>query len=232
MSETTSKLNPLVATAAVAVIIFSVVGVGVMTGVFPSSKSSNDALTPAGAKTAPAPEVNTASAPEVKAVPAPVHKPAAPVAHKRTAEAEPKQPPAPLAPPTQVAVNEPPPAAAPVPPPPVARICTECGVIDTINTVDKKGSGSGLGAVGGAVVGGLLGNQIGSGRGNTAATVIGAVGGALGGNEVEKRVKSTKEYHITVRMDDGNFRSFTFDSAPAYVVGDKVKVIDGKLVRS
>jgi len=224
MSEANSKMNPLLATAAVAVIIFSAVGVGVMTGVFPSSKSSNDALTQPASRTASAPEVKAAPAPEAKVTPVPAHKPAAPAAHKRTAEAAPPQQP------TQVAANEPAPAAVPVPPP-VARICADCGVIDTINTVDKKGTGSGLGAVGGAVVGGLLGNQVGSGRGNTAATVIGAVGGALGGNEVEKRVKSTKEYHVNVRMDDGNVRSFTFDSAPGYIVGDKVKVVDGKLVR-
>jgi len=111
------------------------------------------------------------------------------------------------------------------------RICTECGVIDTINVVDKKGEGSGVGAVGGAVVGGLVGNQIGNGRGNTVATVAGALGGAFAGNEVEKRVKSVKEYQVTVRMEDGNTRSFTLDGAPGYAVGDKVKVIDGRLVK-
>jgi len=176
-----------------------------MTGIIPSSKSANDSLTPAEARIAPAPEV--------KAAPAPVHKPAAQVAHKRTPER-----------PAQVAMSES--AAAPVP-----RICTECGVIDTINVVDKKGEGSGVGAVGGAVVGGLVGNQIGNGRGNTVATVAGALGGAFAGNEVEKRVKSVKEYQVTVRMEDGNTRSFTLDGAPGYAVGDKVKVIDGRLVK-
>jgi outer membrane lipoprotein SlyB len=205
MSEPNTKTNPLMATAAVAVIIFSAVGVGVMTGIIPSSKSANDSLTPAEARIAPAPEV--------KAAPAPVHKPAAQVAHKRTPER-----------PAQVAMSES--AAAPVP-----RICTECGVIDTINVVDKKGEGSGVGAVGGAVVGGLVGNQIGNGRGNTVATVAGALGGAFAGNEVEKRVKSVKEYQVTVRMEDGNTRSFTLDGAPGYAVGDKVKVIDGRLVK-
>src|SRR6187401_2762507 len=205
MSEPNTKLNPLMATAAVAIIIFSAVGVGVMTGIIPSSKSANDSLTPAEARIAPAPEV--------KAAPAPVHKPAAQVAHKRTPER-----------PAQVAMSES--AAAPVP-----RICTECGVIDTINVVDKKGEGSGVGAVGGAVVGGLVGNQIGNGRGNTVATVAGALGGAFAGNEVEKRVKSVKEYQVTVRMDDGNTRSFTLDGAPGYAVGDKVKVIDGRFVK-
>jgi len=207
MSEPNTKMNPLMATAAVAVIIFSAVGVGVMTGIIPSSKSANDSLTPSEARIAPAPEV--------KAAPAPVHKPAAQVAHKRTPSAEPRQ---------QLAMNESAAARAP-------RICTECGVIDTINVIDKKGEGSGVGAVGGAVVGGLVGNQIGNGRGNTVATVAGALGGAFAGNEVEKRVKSVKEYQVTVRMEDGNTRSFTLDGAPGYAVGDKVKVIDGRLVK-
>ena len=207
MSEPNTKMNPLMATAGVAIIIFSAVGVGVMTGIIPSSKSANDSLTPSEARIAPAPEV--------KAAPAPVHKPAAQVAHKRTPSAEPRQ---------QLAMNESAAARAP-------RICTECGVIDTINVVDKKGEGSGVGAVGGAVVGGLVGNQIGNGRGNTVATVAGALGGAFAGNEVEKRVKSVKEYQVTVRMEDGNSRSFMFESAPGYAIGDKVKVVDGRLIK-
>ena len=204
MSESKSKINPLMATAAVAVILFSVVGVGVMTGVIPSSRSSSDALRQA----------------ETKAAPAPEHKSSTPAPHKRSPAAESRQP-------AQVAANEP----APRPAPAASRICADCGAIETINVIDRKGAGSGVGAVGGAVVGGLLGNQVGSGRGNTAATVVGAVGGAVVGNEVEKRVKSAKEYHVSVRMDDGNVREFTFDSAPAYAVGEKVKVIDGKLIK-
>lgn len=218
MSETSSRMNPLIATAAVAVIIFSTVGIGVMTGVIPSSRSANDALTPALTKTEPAPEVKAASAPTS------THKPAAPAAHKRSQNTERSEKPA------QVAMNERAAAATPTPPP-AARICAECGVIDTIHVIDKKGEGSGVGAVGGAVVGGLLGNQIGRGRGNTAATVVGAVGGAVAGNEVEKRVKATKDYQVSVRMDDGNSRSFTFEADPGYIVGDKVKVIDGRLIR-
>ena len=224
MSESTGKLNPLVATASVALIIFSVVGVGVMTGLIPSSLSANDARTAAETKVVAAADEKTAAAPAVKAAPAPAHKPAAPVVHKRAQDSGSAQPP------VQVAANERT-GSAPATPP-AARICAECGVIDAINVTDKKGDGSGLGAVGGAVVGGLLGNQIGRGNGNTAATVVGAVGGAVAGNEVEKRVKTTKEYHVTVRMDDGGTRSFTFTNDPAYVVGEKIKVIDGRLVRS
>jgi len=213
MSETSTKMNPLIATAAIAVIIFSAVGVGVMTGVIPSSKSSSEVPAEMSANTA----APATPAPVAKAPPAPVHKHPAPVVQKRAPA------------PQQVAVNER--TAAPMPPP-VARICTECGVIDMIDVIEKKGDGTGMGAVGGAVVGGLIGKQIGKGRGNTAATVVGVLGGAVAGHEVEKRVKSVNEYHVTVRMEDGTNRNFTFDSAPSYVVGEKVKVIDGRLVRS
>jgi outer membrane lipoprotein SlyB len=101
-----------------------------------------------------------------------------------------------------------------------------------VKVVDHKGEASGLGAVGGAVVGGLVGTQIGSGRGTTAATVIGAAGGALAGNEVEKRVKASKQYAVTVRMDDGNFRTVSFENEPGYSIGEKVKVVDGRIVRN
>lgn len=211
MSEVQSKVSPIVAIAAVAVIIFSVIGVGVMTGVIPSSKST----------------VTTIQVPEPKAGQAPGAKSGQTTARNASPATPAKKRPA------QVAANEPAPAAAPVPAPvPGPRVCAECGVIDSINAVEQKGQGSGLGAAGGAVVGGLLGNQVGGGRGNTVATVAGAVGGALAGNEIEKRVKSTKQYNVSVRMDDGNFRSFTFDSAPGYAIGEKVKVIDGRLVKS
>src|SRR5690606_19804593 len=79
-------------------------------------------------------------------------------------------------------------------------------VVQSVREVDTKGEGSGIGAAGGAVVGGVLGNQVGRGDGRKLATVIGAVGGALAGNEVEKHVKSTKSYEITVRFDDGASR--------------------------
>ena len=197
MSDT-NKMNPLVATAAVAVIIFSAVGVGVMTGVIPSSKSANDALTK------PAP-TETVAVPQTHAVPAPQ-----PAARKTAPAAE------------HLAVNDRARAAR----------CLDCGVVDSVNVIDKKGSGTGLGVAGGAVVGGIVGNQIGNGRGNTAATVVGAVGGALAGNEVEKRVRAVKEYQVVVRMDDGNTRTFAFESAPGYTVGDKVKILDGRLIHS
>jgi outer membrane lipoprotein SlyB len=107
--------------------------------------------------------------------------------------------------------------------------CAECGVIESVREVDAKGKGGGLGAVGGAVVGGLLGNQVGAGRGKDAMTVIGAVGGAVAGNEVEKRVKTTKSYEVTVRLHDGSSRAVSETGLPSWHIGDKVKVINGAI---
>jgi outer membrane lipoprotein SlyB len=109
--------------------------------------------------------------------------------------------------------------------------CNECGTVTEVKTVEKKGEGSGLGMVIGGVAGGVLGHQVGSGRGNTAATVAGAAGGAYVGNEVEKNKKSTTSYVVYVKLEDGSNRSFNFSGPTSYQVGDKIKVVDKKLVR-
>jgi outer membrane lipoprotein SlyB len=103
-------------------------------------------------------------------------------------------------------------------------------VVESVQEIAQPGEGSGVGAVAGGVVGGLLGNQIGKGRGNTVATVAGAVGGAVAGHQIEKHVKKTVRYDITVRMEDASTRVVSTDSAPAWRTGDRVRVIDGRLV--
>ena len=110
---------------------------------------------------------------------------------------------------------------------PARARCAECGVIEAVREIDTKGEGSGLGAVGGAVVGGVLGHQVGGGRGKDIATVVGAVGGAVAGHEIEKRVKSSKSYEITVRFEDGSSRVISEANAPSWRTGDRVKVING-----
>ena len=107
-------------------------------------------------------------------------------------------------------------------------VCASCGVVESVNAVQQKGQGSGIGVVAGGVAGGLLGNQIGGGKGKTAMTVLGAIGGGFAGNEVEKRVRTETVYDVTVRMDDGSTRSFR--RAEALSVGSAV-VIDGDTLR-
>lgn len=120
--------------------------------------------------------------------------------------------------------------ARPAAPVAVAKAkCGDCGVIESVRDVEKAGQGTGLGVVGGAVVGGVLGNQVGGGTGKDVMTVVGAVAGGVAGNQIEKKVRSTKVYEITVRMDDGDSRVVTESTAPSWRQGDKVRLIDGKI---
>lgn len=112
--------------------------------------------------------------------------------------------------------------------PAAPAICQRCGVVENVTAVTKKGDGSGIGAVAGGVLGGVVGHQIGGGNGRTAMAVLGAIGGGLAGNEIEKRQRSTTEYRISVRMDDGSQRTFTQAQAPR--IGQPVRVENGQMM--
>ena len=104
---------------------------------------------------------------------------------------------------------------------------TTCGVVQNVQYVEQKGSGSGVGLVAGGVVGGVLGHQIGSGRGNTAATIIGAGAGAYAGNEIEKNKNKKSYWTVAIRMDGGQNRTFTYSNQPTVRQGERVMLIDG-----
>ncbi|HUW50578.1 MAG TPA: glycine zipper 2TM domain-containing protein [Sulfuricella sp.] len=220
MTEPTSKTSPFVIAASIAVILVSIVGIGVMTGLIPGRGAKPEipaATAPGQMAGTPAPQLGgaaekpAAADKTAAAQPEPVTKPAAkrvtvkPAAHS-TASVNPEQ---------KVAV----------------KVCGNCGIITAIRTVEQAGEGSGLGAVAGGVVGGLLGHQVGGGTGKDLATIAGVVGGGYAGHQIEKKVKTTKHYEINVRMDDGSHRTFMQETEPAYAVGEKVKVIDGALIR-
>ena len=116
---------------------------------------------------------------------------------------------------------------------PALAACKDCGTVIDVKTVKKQGEGSGAGAVIGGVAGGVLGHQVGGGRGKDVATVGGALGGAYVGHQVEKESKSTTSHVVVVRMDEKNVpdRTFTYANPTSYKVGDKVKIVDKKLVR-
>lgn len=226
MSEPTSKTSPFVIAASIAVIVASIVGVGAMTGLIPSRDAKTEAPPEASAPTEPGKTAGEATAlpqtamtPQTDAAaerPAAKPKPEAKSARKAAAEK-------PIA---RMAAAEDSPKNAQAP------VCANCGVIAAIRTVEQAGEGSGLGAIAGGVVGGLLGHQIGGGSGKDIATIAGAVGGGYAGHQVEKKVKTTKHYEISVRMDDGSHRTMTQETPPAFAIGDKVKIVDGALIRN
>ncbi len=198
MSDTRNRVSPIVAIAAVSVIIFSAVGVGVMTGFIPSSFSKGAdprALTERAADTA---------------TPQP-----ATVTNTPVAEQSPREP-------ARVAATE--------EPKPAPAVCGDCGKVTTINIVEQQGEGTGLGAVAGGVIGGVLGNQIGHGTGRKVATVAGAAGGAYAGHQAEKHIRTTQQWNVAVRMEDGSTRMFRYDQEPSVRVGDSVRVRDGRLM--
>ncbi len=111
--------------------------------------------------------------------------------------------------------------------PQAAAVFRECGVIESVQAVTRKGEASGVGAVAGGVLGAVVGNQMGRGNGRKAMTVLGAVGGGVAGNEIEKRSKSTTVHVVKVRMDDGSLRSI--EQAASAHVGERVLVEGNKL---
>lgn len=100
------------------------------------------------------------------------------------------------------------------------------GRIVAIDVVQDSGHATGGGALLGGIAGGVLGHQIGSGRGNTAATIVGAGAGAYAGNEVEKNKKKQTYWSVSVKMDNGTTRSYTYSNKPEFRDGDRVKTLE------
>lgn len=113
-----------------------------------------------------------------------------------------------------------------------AAICSSCGTVESVRLVERKGSGSGLGAVAGGVAGALIGHQFGGGSGRTVMTIAGAGGGAYAGNEIEKNINKTSVYQIRVRMEDGKLRTLTQREVPSVDSGDRVRIKNGTLVKA
>lgn len=180
-----AKAHPLIIAAAVALILFSAVGIGVMTGLIPTANSKSNAVKTAATEESSAPGAASKSEPVTKKA--------------EKAEAAPG--------------------------------CANCGVVQSVRVVEKASEASGLGAIAGGITGAVVGHQIGEGQGKSLATVAAAVGGAMAGNKIEQNMHKTRSINVNVRMEDGATRTVRLDNDPGLLVGDKVKIVDGVLVR-
>ena len=82
------------------------------------------------------------------------------------------------------------------------RACGVCGTIESIRTVEVLDE---------------------AGR---------AAGAAVPKNGADADgVRKRQVFRVTLRMDDGSFRAISLSSPPAFAVGDKVRVVEGRLVR-
>jgi outer membrane lipoprotein SlyB len=222
------KMHPLVAAAAASVIIVSMVGTAAIMDWLPMSKSKEapemsaaSTPTPSAATPANAEGTQAATSESAKTSQAPATQ-----THKKSPSHAAASQASPASTTTQAA------GAQPQTLPPVAQapaICDTCGKVEGVRSIEVAAKPSGVGVVAGAVVGGLLGNQLGGGSGKTLATVAGAVGGGYAGNEIEKRTHKGTAWEVDVRMENGEKRSFKYDTQPSWRAGDRVKVVNGAL---
>jgi outer membrane lipoprotein SlyB len=220
-----SRIHPLIAGAAAAVILASATGIAAMTGLLPTSHAVTE---PAQPVTTVAAQV--ASAPIATPQPAPVQQTAQQAAPARPRERPTHSAPAAAAP--RYANNQAYQAAYdPATPRPVAAD-PYAGEVVAINTVQAPEPTTGLGALGGAVAGGLVGNQFGGGHGKILTTIAGAVGGGLAGNGIEHAVRKQTTYEVRVRMQDGSYRNFSYQTQPPVQIGQRVHVSGDSLTAS
>ena len=242
-----TRPHPLFIAAATSVIVLSALGSAAILGWLPKggAEPANPVSLAAPASSAAAVAVPPAE-PATRVAKVPATKDAAPVRPRSTAHNEAR--------PAPRAVNHSPIATAPMeaaaepvrsesqtvaiaqaqePPAPPARVaapvCHECGVIESVNDIEKAGEGSGLGAVAGGVVGAIAGKQVGGGRARNVMSVLGAVGGAVAGNAIEKNARKIKSYEITIRFEDGSTHTVSQTSPPAWRSGDRVRFVNGAI---
>ncbi|HUP94749.1 MAG TPA: glycine zipper 2TM domain-containing protein [Burkholderiales bacterium] len=231
------RTHPIIMIAAVALILTCLLAIGVMTGIVPSPLTKHTAQT-RDLSMAPGTSPQTESslnryapsgpvvAPQTRlADPAPTASKSASAGSSTARAPVTSSGPLPATGTTESRAPTNTVSAAPAPAP-----CRSCGTVSAVRAVKQQGEASMIGPAAGALIGGVVGHQIGSGRGNTIATVIGAGGGAAAGTEIERRAKSTTHYDVAVRMNDGTVRHFNYAAAPGVHSGDRVRVVDGRLV--
>lgn len=162
--QTSHRIHPLIAVAAVSVTLVSALGIAAITGVLPNSHGSVS-----GAQRAPT-EVVSESKEYAQPAPTVALKQKTATQHYSNGNGNGVQHSSNNAPQQSTGQQ----ANAGVAPPP-AHVAKPA----------PHNSPVGIGV--GAVIGGVLGNQVGSGDGKTLATIAGAIGGGYIGNEVAKK---------------------------------------------
>jgi outer membrane lipoprotein SlyB len=208
--------NPLLAVTAIAVILLTVLGVGLAKGWIADSTSNTSTLSGNVSATGSLSNPDQASLQQQAAAGTPYN---------------PQQPGQP-APQQQLAQTAPPPAAVPAPaynaaPPPTD--CLNCGTVESVREYSVRHHSSGVGLVAGALVGGLIGHQFFRGTGNVVSTVGGAAGGAYVGNKMEENHHEGVRYAVRVHLDNGTTHVVRYAALPPFRQGDRVRYDRGRL---
>jgi outer membrane lipoprotein SlyB len=213
MSDTSLRTHPLVVIAATTVILTCLIAIAMMVGIIPTPLMKDDALVSGdGSQAASASRSDLAGTTSTSGTP---QDPAERDRVGGTSGTAPAQT-----------------VTGGAPAPKIAAVCSNCGTVTSVHVVKQQGEAGLIGPAAGTAVGGLIGSQIGHGSGRTVATIVGAAGGAAVGTEIERRYKATTHHVVSVRLNDGTTRRFTYASAPAFREGDRVRVVEGRLVRN
>jgi len=105
------------------------------------------------------------------------------------------------------------PARAPIQIPFSPSACALCGTVESIRITEVRGSGGE------------------PGRESSITRVLRAAADTVAGNKGDESAKRFT-YRVTVRMDDGSYRTVSLSNPPELAVGDKVRVVEGRLVRA
>jgi len=210
-NNASNRIHPLVAGAAISVMLVSLTGVAAITGLIPNSHSTASTSV-TGTPVAAA--VTTPASSSMEAKPTLTEPLISTPSKASSSHPQPRK---------TNHINHPPKLAQ------APAVCHDCGRVLSVQAIQQEAPSSGVGMVAGAVLGGVLGNQVGGGNGRKIATVAGAVGGGYAGNEIEKRSRSTTTYQVRVRMEGGEVRTFPYAQQPAWHVGDRIRIVDGQL---
>jgi hypothetical protein len=101
---------------------------------------------------------------------------------------------------------------------PQAAACSACGVIEIVREVGFHAESPGKARASESV----LGYRMGGGGGEGFVVLLGAMAGAK---------PAARVFEVDVRFDDGELRTFRYGEAPAWRLGDRVRIIQGRVVR-
>lgn len=107
--------------------------------------------------------------------------------------------------------------------PPARPGCASCGVVEIVRVVAHRGPGPAA-APEGRMAGNVLGYRMGGGGGEGFVMLLGAMAGA------SASARARPVYEVDVRLDDGSVRTFRQPHEPPWRLGDRVRVIQGRIV--
>lgn len=112
--------------------------------------------------------------------------------------------------------------------------CALCGTIEAVKTVEVYDE---PGAAAGAADPGKGAETVSSGPGGAitseAASVLDTLRGVVSAaDKAENSVRKRLVWRVTLRMDDGSYRAISLPSPPLFAVGEKVRVVEGRLVHA